>query len=108
MKIEECIDDPQFRVAFVEHEVSGLQEVINGNKNILYHNEGKLSILEQIKKNILLDNEELNVINEHLDAVKFVSSDIKKQNNRLNIMINIYNKFLNKKEVLMCNNLKLV
>lgn len=107
MKLEDCIDDPKFRQAFVEHEISALQRVIQGNDNMVYHNDGKISILNQIKEDLELTDKETDVINEHLTALHSVNGDLKKQSTRLQTMIDIYEKFRDKFSNNSKSNLKL-
>lgn len=94
MKMEECHNDPKFRVAFVEEHIRGLNSIIDNNSNAIYHNESSISILEEIKQVIELQEFEVDVVNEHLNALRTVNKDLLKQKDRLKIMIDIYEKFL--------------
>lgn len=94
MKMEECHNDPKFRVAFVEEHIRGLNSIMDNNNNAIYHNESSISILEEIKQTIELQESEIDVVNEHLNALRTVNKDLSKQKDRLKIMVDIYEKFL--------------
>jgi hypothetical protein len=94
MNIEDCIDDPNFREAFVEKEIEALNEIIEGNNNVHYYNEAKISIFNQMLKEQMLEGEELTVVNEHLSTLINVNNDLIKQKERFISMINAYANFL--------------
>ena len=94
MKPDECLRDPKFRREFINHEMVNLKKVVDGNKNLAFHNEAKVSILEEIKKGGLTDTE-MDIVEEHLGALMTLSDDLEKQNERLLIMVEIYDKFVN-------------
>jgi len=93
MRPEDCIRDSKFRKEFINHEVVNIKKVVDGNKNLVYHNEAKISILEEIKKEKLTDVER-DIVEEHLGALITLKDDVEKQNERLLIMVEIYNKFI--------------
>jgi len=104
MKLEDCINDPKFRREFVTHEMDNLKKTVEGNENMLYHNDAKISILQEILDKLDLTKEEEGIVKEHMGALKGIKSDVNDQSARLDIMVEIYRKF--KKRVLD-NNLKL-
>ena|SRR4030042_1515173 len=105
MKTEDCIKDPKFRKEFIIHEMENLGKVIDGNNNMLYHNDAKLSILQEIRDKLELTEEEDGVVEEHMGALEGLRGDVGIQSERLQMMIKIYDKF--KKEILE-HNLKLI
>jgi len=105
MRIEDCINDPEFRVAFVEKEIEALKEIIEGNKNVYYYNEAKISIYKQMVDTLKFEDKDFNIMDEHLKTLVTVNEDISKQKDRFLNMISMYEKFLvciknSKKEVL--------
>lgn len=95
MELQECINDPLFRKEFVLHEIEALKGAIDGNENILYHNDAKLSILDEIKEKLSLTEIEKAEIDEHITALRSIRSEATEQNRKLQILVNIYEKFQN-------------
>jgi hypothetical protein len=99
MKMEECINDPKFRQAFVEEQNKILKNIIFSDNNIIYHNDALISILEEIKSILQLEDKELEILEEQLNELKNMNLELYKQKNRIDTMVSTYNKYLcNKKE----------
>lgn len=100
MELKECIKDREFRKEFVNYEISGLKEIVDGNKNALYHNEAKLSIMEEVQRKVELTPFELDVLKEHMTCLKQINAETEIQNTRLQALIGVYEKYTNS---LNCN-----
>ncbi len=96
MELRECIDDPEFRVQFAIEEKDGLEKVVEGNKNMTYHNEAKISILTELGEGMELTDEEEDVLVEHIGTLTSINQDIVVQSKRLGIMVSLYEKFIKK------------
>lgn len=103
MKLEDCINDSEFRKEFIRFDLNGIEEIINGNLTALEHNKAKISIFEEIQKKLKLDELESEIIDEHLETLKEINSETQKVNGRLQVLIGIYKKYID----LPSGNLKL-
>lgn len=104
MELQDCIKDPKFRREFVSHEIDNIKKTVDGNSNMLYHNDAKISILQEILDKVELTKEEEGIVEEHMGALQGLKSDVNIQSDRLKIMVDIYDKF---KKRILDNNLKL-
>ncbi|MCK9440319.1 MAG: hypothetical protein M0Q13_02745 [Methanothrix sp.] len=94
MKMEECQNDPKFRMAFVENDINNFNDIIQNITNFIYHNKSMISILEEIKKNIKLQDLEVNIIEKQLNELRKTNETSLEQKNELKILVGIYEKFL--------------
>jgi len=94
MKMEDCDNDPKFRVALVEGQIESLNDLINNNTNAIRYNQSSIVILKEIEQNIELDEESLTILNENLNEINTFNKDLDIQRNRFKIMIDIYEKYL--------------
>ncbi|MFA7144751.1 MAG: hypothetical protein WC088_05780 [Candidatus Izemoplasmatales bacterium] len=99
MKMEECYNDPQFRIEFIKEYVKALRSIIDNNNNAIYYNKSSISILEEIKNSVVLTEEENIVINENLSSLENDSKDLNKQKDKLKTMSSICEKFLTYKKI---------
>lgn len=98
MKFEECNKDPKFRQAFIENNIRLLKNIISGTNNAIRHNDDYASILEEMIDTLELNEKELEVLKKELCDLKENTLDLYKQINNFDIMINIYNKYIDKKK----------
>lgn len=99
MEMEECYNDPQFRIEFIKEYVKALNSVISSNNNAIYYNKSSISILEEIKKVVILNEEETNIINENLISLENDNKNLNKQKDKLKTMSSICEKFLAYKKI---------
>lgn len=97
--MEECYNDPQFRVEFIKEYVKALGSVMDSNNNAIYYNKSSISILEEIKNSIALDEEEAAIISENLSSLENDNKNLNKQKDKLKTMSLICEKFLDYKKI---------
>ena len=98
MKFEECNKDPKFRQAFIENEIRIFNDIVSGTNIAIRHNNDYISMLEEMINILELNEKEIETLNEELSKLNENTLSFQKQVNKIGIMVNIYNKYLDKKK----------